>query len=80
MRRSRKSAASSENIRAIWPDSLLSGINRVAAIGGAHIVDPETALLIDHAFHAHALSDGLFDISSGRMKANLERRHRVDSR
>ena len=49
-------------------DSLLSGINRVARTGGNMAVDPETALLIDTAFRAHKLSDGLFDISSGRMR------------
>ncbi|MGO9673169.1 MAG: FAD:protein FMN transferase [Methylocella sp.] len=49
-------------------DSLLSEINRVAMAGGDISVDPETALLIDHAFCAHAVSDGVFDITSGRMR------------
>ena len=49
-------------------DSLLSEINRIAVAGGDISVDPETALLIDHAFCAHALSDGLFDITSGRLR------------
>jgi thiamine biosynthesis lipoprotein len=49
-------------------DSLLSEINRVAMAGGDISVDPETALLIDHALWAHALSDGLFDVTSGRMR------------
>ena len=49
-------------------DSLLSGINRVARMGGVISVDPEAAMLIDAAFRAHELSDGLFDISSGRMR------------
>ncbi len=49
-------------------DSLLGEINRVARTGGDISVDPETALLIDHAFCAHALSDGLFDVTSGRMR------------
>ncbi|WP_219319494.1 FAD:protein FMN transferase [Methylovirgula sp. HY1] len=49
-------------------DSLLSGINRVARTGGDIAVDPETAILFDIAFRAHERSDGLFDISSGRMR------------
>lgn len=49
-------------------DSLLSDINRIAKIGGGISVDGETAFLIDHAFHAYLLSDGLFDVTSGRMR------------
>ncbi len=47
------------------PDSFLSKINSVAKQGGSISVDDETAMLIDHAFKAYTISDGLFDISSG---------------
>ncbi len=49
-------------------DSLLSAINRVALRGGALQVDEETAHLLDYARTCHALSDGLFDITSGLLR------------
>ena len=48
--------------------SLLSQINRVAAIGGELEVDPETAGLLDYAAACHAESDGLFDVTSGILR------------
>lgn len=49
-------------------DSLLSEINRVAAVGGSIEVDPETAGLLGYAATCHAQSDGLFDITSGLLR------------
>jgi thiamine biosynthesis lipoprotein len=51
------------------PASLLSRINREAAAGGAIDVDDETAALVDYAARCHRLSDGLFDITSGALRA-----------
>jgi FAD:protein FMN transferase len=50
------------------PDSFLSEINRVAAIGGAISVDDETASLLDYAMACYEQSDGLFDITSGILR------------
>jgi len=50
------------------PDSFLSEINRAAKSGDEISVDPETAELIDAAFRAYQLSDGLFDVTSGRLR------------
>ena len=50
------------------PDSFLSAINRVAAVGGSIWVDDETASLLDYADTCHQQSDGLFDISSGILR------------
>jgi len=50
-------------------DSLLSEINRVAALGSGVEVDEETAGLLDYAFACYAHSDGLFDISSGVLRS-----------
>jgi thiamine biosynthesis lipoprotein len=50
------------------PESFLSQINRVAKAGGGIDVDSETADFIDHAFTAHARSDGLFDVTSGLLR------------
>ena len=50
-------------------DSLLSAINRVAGAGGRLTVDGETAGLLDYAYACHAHSGGLFDISSGALRA-----------
>lgn len=50
-------------------DSLLSAINRVAARGGRVKVDPETAGLLRYADTCHRESGGLFDISSGILRA-----------
>ncbi|MGD9603252.1 MAG: FAD:protein FMN transferase [Gammaproteobacteria bacterium] len=50
-------------------DSLLSRINAVAARGGEVDVDAETAGLLDYAQTCHAQSDGLFDITSGVLRA-----------
>ncbi len=49
-------------------DSFLSGINRVAAKGGAITVDKETAGLLDYAATCYRESDGLFDITSGILR------------
>lgn len=46
-------------------DSVLSGINRVAAKGGMVAIDEETAALLAYADTCYRQSDGLFDISSG---------------
>ena len=40
-----------------------------AAGGHAVIVDDETAGLLDFAARCHALSDGLFDVTSGVLRA-----------
>ena len=49
-------------------DSIINVINE-AARRGAHIeVDPETAVLIDHAFDVYRRSEGLFDITSGVLR------------
>jgi len=49
-------------------DSLLSRINRVAAVGGSIRLDPETASLLDYAAACHRESGGLFDITSGILR------------
>ncbi|MBS0299171.1 MAG: FAD:protein FMN transferase [Proteobacteria bacterium] len=49
-------------------DSLLSGINRVAAQGGCISVDDETAGLLDYAVTCYQQSGGLFDITSGILR------------
>jgi len=49
-------------------DSLLAGINRVAARGGTVRVDAETAGLLDYADTCHRESDGLFDVTSGLLR------------
>ena len=46
-------------------DSIVSRINAAAGSGEPVEVDDETASLIDFAAQLHALSDGLFDITSG---------------
>lgn len=50
------------------PDSVLSQINRVAAVGGGTVVDAETASLLDYADACYRQSDGLFDITSGVLR------------
>jgi len=50
------------------PDSLLSQINRVAAVGGNLEVDDETAALLDFAFACHRKSGGLFDVTTGILR------------
>jgi thiamine biosynthesis lipoprotein len=50
------------------PDSLLSRINQAAGSGTAIEVDEETAYLLDFAAQLHALSGGLFDITSGCLR------------
>ncbi len=48
-------------------DSVTSRINRAA--GGAPVpIDAETAALLQYADHCHALSNGLFDITSGVLR------------
>ncbi len=49
-------------------NSVLSEINRVAAVGGEISLDPETASLMDYADTCFQQSDGLFDISSGILR------------
>lgn len=49
-------------------DSVLSGINAVAARGGAVNVDEETAGLLDYASACFRKSGGLFDITSGPLR------------
>ncbi|MEI6543317.1 MAG: FAD:protein FMN transferase, partial [Methylococcales bacterium] len=49
-------------------DSFLSTINRVASVGGAITVDPETAGLLNYASICYEQSDGLFDITSGILR------------
>lgn len=50
------------------PDSELSRINDIAAIGGSVVVDAETAGLVEYAYACFRKSDGLFDISSGLLR------------
>ena len=50
-------------------DSDLVAINRVAEAGGSIEVDDETAGLLEFAWTCHRLGGGLFDISSGRLRA-----------
>lgn len=49
-------------------DSVLAGINRVAAHGGTIDVDEETAGLLDYAYACYTKSGGLFDITSGVLR------------
>jgi thiamine biosynthesis lipoprotein len=49
-------------------DSELARINRVAALGGATDLDPETAGLISYAKACFASSEGAFDITSGLLR------------
>jgi FAD:protein FMN transferase len=49
-------------------DSELARINRVAAVGGATDVDPETAGLITYAKVCFQSSGGAFDITSGLLR------------
>src|SRR5215212_7051347 len=49
-------------------DSLLSSINRVAAVAGSTAVDEETAGLLNYASACFHESDGLFDITSGVLR------------
>lgn len=49
-------------------DSIVSRINFAAGSGVATEVDAETAALLDFAGQLHALSDGLFDITSGVLR------------
>lgn len=49
-------------------DSLLSRINRVAALGESIEVDAETLSLLDYADTCYRQSDGLFDITSGLLR------------
>lgn len=46
----------------------LSDINRAAMSAGQVDVDDETAMLLNYAFTAFRLSEGLFDISSGALR------------
>jgi thiamine biosynthesis lipoprotein len=50
------------------PDSLLSTINRAAGSGQAVAIDAETHSILQFAQQAYALSDGLFDITSGVLR------------
>lgn len=49
-------------------DSLLSAINRAAAVGEVIEVDAETSGLLDYADTCHRQSAGLFDITSGVLR------------
>lgn len=49
-------------------DSLLSKINRIAAIGGSLEVDSETQSLLNYAQTCYEQSGGLFDITSGILR------------
>lgn len=49
-------------------DSFLSKINRYAAQGKEIIVDTETAGLLNYAATCYQQSDGLFDITSGKLR------------
>lgn len=49
-------------------DSLLSAINRVAAVGGVIAVDEETTALLNYAETCYQESEGLFDITSGLLR------------
>jgi thiamine biosynthesis lipoprotein len=49
-------------------DSLLSAINRAAAVGGRFTVDEETAGLLNYAAACFEQSGGLFDITSGVLR------------
>ena len=48
------------------PESVVGKINTMA--GAPMALDPEARLLIDYAAHCHAISDGLFDITSGILR------------
>ncbi|HEV3239121.1 MAG TPA: FAD:protein FMN transferase [Casimicrobiaceae bacterium] len=50
-------------------ESVTAQINRVAAAGGATQVDDETATLLDYAATCYEQSDGLFDLTSGVLRA-----------
>jgi thiamine biosynthesis lipoprotein len=65
--------------------SIVSRINAAAGSGKAIEVDDETASLLDFATRLHALSDGLFDITSGVLRrawnfrvARLPSRREID--
>jgi thiamine biosynthesis lipoprotein len=47
-------------------DSVVAAIN--ASAGRAVRIDAETRRLLDYAAHCHALSDGLFDVTSGVLR------------
>ena len=49
-------------------NSVLSGINRVAAKGGTVAIDEETSALLAYADTCYRQSGGLFDISSGVLR------------
>jgi thiamine biosynthesis lipoprotein len=51
------------------PESFLSEINRVAAAGGRIEVDAETTRLLDYADACFRTSGGLFDVTSGVLRA-----------
>lgn len=50
------------------PDSDLSVINHVAALGGSIELDEETVGLLEIAFASYSKSDGMFDITSGLLR------------
>ncbi|MEY4592679.1 MAG: hypothetical protein RIR18_1574 [Pseudomonadota bacterium] len=49
------------------PDSLISQINQAAGTGHRTLIDPETAWLLSYANALYQDSDGLFDITSGKL-------------
>lgn len=51
------------------PTSFLSRINHCAAVGGSIEVDEETASLLDYVASCYQESDGLFDVTSGKLRS-----------
>jgi thiamine biosynthesis lipoprotein len=51
------------------PGSLTTRINRAAGTGKPVIIDEESARLLDYADTCYRQSDGLFDITSGSLRA-----------
>jgi len=49
-------------------DSIVSRMNAAAGSGAWIAVEPETSSLLDYAASLHAVSDGLFDITSGVLR------------
>ena len=50
------------------PDSVLSDLNRVAAVGGKVELDSEMTAIVNYAFSCFSKSDGLFDITAGCLR------------
>ena len=54
-------------------DNFLARLQRAASAAEGVPVDDETAALLDHAFNQHEASDGLFDITTGRLTTLWDR-------